>query len=186
MYPKASSRLLEESSSGGFNLETSGYFADLALSNENFKADGSSGIPNLNSKAKAMLLDAYGIFYHYYRYGNLDDMYKAHLTGLLQLVLAHVEGKIHDAINGNKKLGTNYLKNFRENFKFNKAENMKNLKYVGLSGHQANIYALFHKLNLSSVKCMSDRLNGKAAPPKTKMKCSKTPDFASNFIFELS
>jgi hypothetical protein len=45
------SRILEEDKPGGFDLKTSGYFADLALAYENHQANGQSGIKNLLNKA---------------------------------------------------------------------------------------------------------------------------------------
>lgn len=183
MYKTADKRLLQENTAGGFDLESAGYFSDLVLSNQNHKANGESGIPNLSSNILKLMKDTYGIFYHFYKYGGQDDMVKAHLTGVMELIVSHVEGKIHEASNGEAKVGRDYFDNFKQTFKFNKAQSMKNLKYVGLSGHQSNIYALFTKLGLSTVSCMSERLNGKIDPTKT---CLETPDFASNIIFELS
>lgn len=71
-----------------------------------------------------------------------------------------------------------------------KVKKKKRLNFFGLSGHESNILPFMLGYGLTSEKCMLEILNsGTDRKHKTLSDnnlCLPTPDFASNFIWELS
>jgi hypothetical protein len=100
----------------------------------------------------------FGVYYYYENFSN-PDVTKLKTTNLAKLVLE----KMDEAIQGNSK----------------------KLRYLGLSGHEENIFPFMMGYNLLSIECLKKNAQ---EPDKTKLdkNCHGSPEFAANIIWELS
>lgn len=136
-----------------FDLNTTGIYADIAKCNAYYNANGQL-YKGLTPQLMKKLEEVFGIFYINYRF-NTIKMTKVYTTRMMQLILKEME----DRISGKGKR-----------------------KYLGLSGHEANLVPFMMRYDLISESCLVTKLNG-ATPSGI---CRDPPEFAANMIWELS
>ena len=84
----------------------------------------------------------------------------------------------------NKFAVTNIMKRIKEAFEDKIMGKSEDLKYVGFSGHDTNIYPFLVAHGLSSTECAVDLYE--KGEDQSLETCINTPGFASSFLWELS
>jgi len=102
----------------------------------------------------------FGIYYIAKRYSH-PKVLKSYITGILKLT----KNGFHD-----------------------KSQNNSTLNYIGLSGHEENLFPLLLALNQTSLECLLEGLSPDTKQPTgttSPKPCLPPPPFSSNLIFEL-
>lgn len=138
-----------------FDLQNLGWFGDMAKCRAYFEANGSS-FPKIDEETLKKLSLIFGIYYINYRYNN-EKMVKTFTTEMTNLITKTIKDRI---------------------------DNKNSLKYLGLSGHEANIFPFMMQYKLLSEECLMKKYKGEKID-SSKI-CYDPPEFAANFIWELS